>query len=441
MPIAALGCDPEEYIRRLGTLNKSKAELRRNTEVMDRCMQEITTSMNAGIEFLTQYRDFWVQSVLAEKTHMVEIVEKAIQAAEKSLLQGGLQCSPLAQALFVLPARDFLVFQYSITPPDLQSGCQTWLSYTNTLSSLSDRYQCAVLKSSQSLLVSSSQDPVNVLRGSGTISLSRSTQQFLEITEAMKVDFHRNSEEIFEQSQEEVAKTIGRHRLPIEVLVREIKGNSEQFQRLIQPYAVWRRSKKDGSFYRCLGVMLLENYCRPSTSLQDFEAFYRSFYQQNEQFAVSSDDIPSLQHRKIFTTLQNALIKARKRGENALQLLQYYLQRTDIDKAVVMTIQTCISTYMQLQGRKESLVLPVPEKVETVCAAHCFAVGLRIVWVESQGVLETVVGLETPRPCFAMVWRDGSFHYLVRREVHEADGYDFAANAYNPGKRDRVMGW
>ena len=105
----------------------------------------------------------------------------------------------------------------------------------------------------------------------------------IEITEAMKADFHRPSEENFE-----VPKTIGRHRLPIDILQGEFHWNSEikqKLQTMRQSYSVCRTIRGDGnSFYCCLDVLLLEHYCRPDTPLQEFYTVYSEIIQQNRHF-------------------------------------------------------------------------------------------------------------------------------------------------------------
>lgn len=450
IPIAALGMNPEEYVRRGSALNKGKAELRRNVEMMDKCVEELRDSMNAGIEYLAKYRDFLVQRLQAERELVAETVEKVIQEAESCLAQGTLAKTPLAQALCELPAEGFQVFSYTVTPPDLQSCCESWLSCVNTMSQLSDRfaapsvnleeskqiqekdYQKPLRDSSYSLIVSPVSIPANVMLSTGSMVVNRPffnvTEKFLEISEVMKADFHRKSEEIFEQNRAETAKTIGRHRLPIGVLEGEIRGKDavmKQFFSVIQPYGAWRRSKRDeNSFYRCVGVMLLEDYCRPSTPVQDFEAFYNQLCYQREQFAISSEETHTIQSRKSFITLQKALIRARKRGENAFQQLQYYLQRPDIDNAVVTTVQHCANAYMRLHAQEHAII----------ATARCFSVILRVISVEKQGVTDKMYGQEGEAGlrCLDMVCRGGVFDCLVRREVHETDGYDFVANAYNP---------
>jgi len=284
----------------------------------------------------------------------------------------------------------------------------------------------------------------------------------VEITEAMKADFHRPSEEDFQRRTPEVPKTIGRHRLPIEILQEEFKWNSvimQKFQMLSQPYSVWRRSKEDGnSFYRCLGVLLLEHYCRPDTPLQEFYTVYSEIIQQNRHFNLSLANKSDLGMFKLFFELLKDLYNMRSRCENAFQHLQYCLQSPNIDKAMIVAMRKYTASYLQRNSQHSDIApfignLPTllaeitesgkeAEGVALMAAARCFSVVLHILTVDSKSsdITETAFRPVTQgwSPSLSLLHLPGHYNYLVRREVHEADRYDFASNAYTPITREIV---
>jgi ubiquitin thioesterase protein OTUB1 len=290
-------------------------------------------------------------------------------------------------------------------------------------------------------------------------------ERAIEISEDMKADFHRTSEEDFQRRTQEIAKTIGRHRLPIESLQGEFMWNSlmvQKFQVLSQTYSAWRRSRGDGNcFYRCLGVLLLEHFCRPDTPLQEFYAIYTEMLSQNRHFVLSLTSEQDLGIFKLFAKLLKDLYNKRTNSENAFQHLQYCLQRQSVDKAMIVAMRSYTASYLQMNCQHPDLApfienLPAliseireygkeAEGLALIAAARCFSAVLHIFTIDnkSSDITETIYGPESPGcyPSFSLLHLPGHYNYLIRREVHEADHYDFASNSYSPISIQQIIGY
>ena len=277
--------------------------------------------------------------------------------------------------------------------------------------------------------------------------------------------FHRPSEENFKSREPEIGVAIGRHRLPIEVLQQEYRWNPmmvQKFQELQARYPMWRRSRGDGNcFYRCLGVLLLEHLCRPDTPAHDVFTMARDMINQNGNFTLQNTQEHDFQYVKLFLRLLKELNQYRNTGQNALQQVQYLLQREKTDKAVIVSMRNYTANYV-IQHRFDPALGPFildfeellreiseygkeAEGVALIAAAQCFSVGLRIITVDnkSQDVTETVYGPVVPGhyPTFSLLHIPGHYNYLIRREVVTADGYDFNTNTYKPVMTRSVLGY
>ena len=275
----------------------------------------------------------------------------------------------------------------------------------------------------------------------------------LLITDGMREAFHLPSEEKDNGRTQEMPKTIGRHRLPIESLQSEFKWNSlmvQKFRELSQPYSAWRRSRGDGNcFYRCLGVLLLEHYCRLSTPIMNFHAVALRMMNQEGHFTIDVSHT-GLQHFKLFITMVKELFTARTRGEEAFQTLQYVLQRSSYDAAMIVAMRHYTATYLQQHSQDPDLVPFIDcfdeliadireygkeaEGMALIATARCFDVVLHILTIDnkSSNITETVYGPVVPGcyPSFSVLHLPGHYNYLVRREVDKADNYDFLNNTY-----------
>lgn len=277
----------------------------------------------------------------------------------------------------------------------------------------------------------------------------------LTISEAHLSDFHRPSEENFHQNSQEIPKTIGRHRLPIGCLQGEFKWNAvmvQKFRDLSAPYSAWRRSRGDGNcFYRCLGVLLLEHFCRPSTPIQHFHSITVRIINQEDHFVIDQS-LDSLQQFKRYILMLKDLFIMKTKGENAFQHLQYLLQRSANDAAMVVAMRHYTASYLQRHREDPDLVPFVDDFEELVAeikeygreaegtalfaAARCFDVVLHILTVDnkSSNLTETVYGPADSGffPAFSVLHLPGHYNYLVKREVDVSDHYDFPQNTYNP---------
>ena len=129
IPIAALSQNPEEYMRKYEALTKAATELRSNVERMEQCSRDFAKMMQNCINYVTEYRDWWLQQLQTEKEALAVAIETAIQEATSSLDQGVEPVSALAQAMWVLPTEELHVFEYTVSAPDLSTLCTNWAHY------------------------------------------------------------------------------------------------------------------------------------------------------------------------------------------------------------------------------------------------------------------------------------------------------------------------
>jgi hypothetical protein len=181
--------------------------------------------------------------------------------------------------------------------------------------------------------------------------------------------------------------------------------------------------------------------------------------QQNRHFVLGFANQQDLGTFKLFHKLLKDLYTKRTTGENAFQYLQYYLQRQNVDKAMIVAIRGYTSSYLQMNYQHPDLAPFIEnfhaliseintygteaEGVALIAAARCFSVILHIFTIDNKSAefTETVYGPETPghHPSFSLLHIPGHYHYLIRRELHEADRYDFTSNTYNPIQTGQVI--
>lgn len=97
---------------------------------------EFNASVNAGIEYLAQYREAWGLRMQGERERVVATIKYAIQEAENCLGRGNAPSYPLARALLAPQAEELRMIRYILAPPNLPSICQSWITYQSTLSSV-----------------------------------------------------------------------------------------------------------------------------------------------------------------------------------------------------------------------------------------------------------------------------------------------------------------
>lgn len=140
MPIAALRHNPEDYRHKYEALKQGRAALLKSLESLRLLSLEFDDLLQNCIRYLNEYRTWWLQQIQAEENAISEAVEAAIQETTACLDEGIEPVNPLAQALWTLPAEDLQIVTFSISPPDLQTLCQTWMTYENNLYGLCDRF-------------------------------------------------------------------------------------------------------------------------------------------------------------------------------------------------------------------------------------------------------------------------------------------------------------
>lgn len=141
LPIIALDYGPDEYVSKYNTVALGTAELRRSVELMEQYCAEVSASVDAAIETLTDFRDSLVSKAQAEKEQTSAAVEAAVEEAEACLAQGSQPTSRLAQALWTASPESLRAFSYSINPPDLKASCKTWASSQNTFNQICSRFK------------------------------------------------------------------------------------------------------------------------------------------------------------------------------------------------------------------------------------------------------------------------------------------------------------
>jgi len=139
-------------------LAKAVAELRRNVERAEQCSTEFADLMQNCINYLSEYRTWWLQQLHTEKEELRSAIETAVQEVTTCLNQGVEPGSALAQAMWTGPIEGLEVFRYAVSAPDLKSLCESWASYQNNLKSISTRSLHRPLPKPQSSLSPPSSD-------------------------------------------------------------------------------------------------------------------------------------------------------------------------------------------------------------------------------------------------------------------------------------------
>ena len=467
IPISWLGSS-EEYMRVLHQLNQGKTALRGNVEVYEKCCGEVTDLTNTCIQWLSQYRESWVGWLQREKEQLAETIGTAIQEAESFVTSRSALVSPLARAIFTQTPDELRVIRYSVTLPDLQSLSQTWIAYENSLPSLCERCQSLPV----SVVSQREREGMGRMANSAAPSLFMSlANQTVDISSAVslpaarssdvgnpsqqaKADFHRPSEEDFHRNIRELPKTIGRHRLSIECCFGGLPWELRQrCMKVCQPYSAWRRSKEDGnSFYRCLGNSLLEHYCRPDTPKHEALKFANDLMDQRKHFHFSNCNISEIPKAKPLMQAIRKIFIAINQQENALQLAQYLLQGSPLDTSLVFCFRHYIRNFAEISSQDtqtlaNQIIQWGTEAGEEIAlaAARCFSVVLHVITIDtgSRSIVVNVYGPDSQGwyPSISMLQLDGHYSSLVRREVHEADHYDFTHNTYNPVPTGQVIGY
>lgn len=136
IPIAALGKNIEEYLRKYENLKQAEDELRRNVDRMEQFSLELEDLLGKCISYLTDLRSWWKQYMHTEKEMLSAAIEAAIQETASCLENGRFPVDALAQAIWVLPAEEMKVVSCSITPPDLQARFKNCATYYSDLPNL-----------------------------------------------------------------------------------------------------------------------------------------------------------------------------------------------------------------------------------------------------------------------------------------------------------------
>lgn len=139
MPIVALEIGAVEYMRRFEQISKAKAEMWATLARMDQCSEEFRNSIDAGIAYFGQYKDWVLQWMQSEKESARASFDAAINEAETCLARGSSPIDPMAQAMWTLPPEQLRLFTYTITPPDLHSLSQSWVTCENGIKTISER--------------------------------------------------------------------------------------------------------------------------------------------------------------------------------------------------------------------------------------------------------------------------------------------------------------
>jgi len=108
--------------------------------MMEECGREVANSVDKVVEYLQQYKEWWVMLMRSEREKVVVLLEAAEREVEYCVMKGTVPFNPLARALCSLPSEELSIFEYSVTPPDLQTSCQAWATYSLTLQALIDQF-------------------------------------------------------------------------------------------------------------------------------------------------------------------------------------------------------------------------------------------------------------------------------------------------------------
>lgn len=122
-------------------LEKGAAKLRGNIEQMEQFCKEFSELIKVCINYLDEYKTWWLQQMQTEKEALSALIEAAVHETNNCLDQGLIPTNPLALALWNSPSDELQVVSCSIRFPDLPNLCQTWVSYQNTVDILCDFYE------------------------------------------------------------------------------------------------------------------------------------------------------------------------------------------------------------------------------------------------------------------------------------------------------------
>lgn len=87
-------------------MEKGIAELRKNLEKIDQVSHEFEDLIETCVNYLTEYRSWWLQRLQIEKTELSAAIEAAVQKATDCLDQGTEPVGGLEQALWTLPPEE-----------------------------------------------------------------------------------------------------------------------------------------------------------------------------------------------------------------------------------------------------------------------------------------------------------------------------------------------
>jgi len=107
MPLAALHQNLEEYQRKSEALTRAIAHFQRNIERVDQCCIELVNLMQTCMDYLHEYRSWWLQQLQTEKEELLSAIGTAIQEATNCLDQGIEPVNPLVQAMWSLPTEEW----------------------------------------------------------------------------------------------------------------------------------------------------------------------------------------------------------------------------------------------------------------------------------------------------------------------------------------------
>ena len=111
------------------------AELRSNVDRMEQCFTEFGDMMQTCVDFMVDYRIWWLQKLQTDKEELALAIETAIQEVTHSG-PGVEPGSALGRAMWTFPTEELQVFKYTVSVPDLPTLCQNWASYDRDLKKL-----------------------------------------------------------------------------------------------------------------------------------------------------------------------------------------------------------------------------------------------------------------------------------------------------------------
>ena len=139
MPIAVFGQNSEFYMRKYEALAQGAATLRKNVERIEEFSSEFDGMMKKCIDYLGEYRTWWLECLHTEREQLYEVIEAAVVETTHCLDQGVEPVSGLGLALWSLAPEELQVVNCTVTTPNLQDWCQTWAVYSNRMQELCAR--------------------------------------------------------------------------------------------------------------------------------------------------------------------------------------------------------------------------------------------------------------------------------------------------------------